>query len=150
MKICVVASAGGHLQQCLKLKPILEKYEFFIITLTASHLKSSLKDYRTYFVENPKRNPLRYLTTFPTFLNIIRKERPDVVITTGAGVAVPACLIAKYLFGAKIIFIESFSRIFEPSQTGQLLYRFADLFIVQWDTVLGKYGKKAVYGGTLL
>jgi UDP-N-acetylglucosamine:LPS N-acetylglucosamine transferase len=101
-------------------------------------------------VENPKRNPLRYALTFPTFLNILRKERPNVVITTGAGVAVPVCLIAKYLFGAKIIFIESFSRIFEPSQTGRLLYNFADLFIVQWDSLMEKYGPKAVYGGTIL
>lgn len=149
MKICIVSSAGGHLIQCLKLLPVLKKHNVFVITFTAGHLKKSLKGLKTYLIENPKRNPVRYMQTAPKFYEILKKEKPDVIITTGAGVAVPVCLMAKYFFGSKIIFIESFSRITEPSQTGRILYNFADLFIVQWKSLLKHYGDKAVYGGTI-
>ena len=149
MKICIVSSAGGHLIQCLKLLQALKGYNVFIITFTAGHLKKSLSGIKTYLVQNPKRNPWLYVKTLPKFYNILKKEKPDVIISTGAGVAVPVSLLAKYFFGSKIIFIESFSRIYEPSQTGQILYNFADLFIVQWRALLKKYGDKAVYGGTI-
>jgi len=71
-----------------------------------------------------------------------------VVITTGAGVAVPICLFAKIFFNSKIIFIESFSRIYEPSSTGKILYNFADLFFVQWPTLKKRF-KRAIYAGRL-
>lgn len=150
MKICIVSSAGGHLVQCLRLLPILKKYKVFVVTFEKTPLKGLLKGLKTYLIENPQRNPFRYIMSTPKFLTILIKEKPDVVITTGAGIAVPICLFAKYFFGSKIIFIESFSRIYEPSSTGKLLYKHADLFIVQWPKALKKYGKKAIYGGPLL
>lgn len=77
-------------------------------------------------------------------------ENPEVVITTGAGFALPLCFLAKFVLNSKIIFIESFSRVFSPSLTGKLLYPISNLFIVQWKPLLKKYGKNVLYGGTLL
>jgi len=150
MKICIVSSAGGHLVQCLKLLPILKDHEVFVITFEKTPLKTLLKRLKTYLIENPKRDPIKYIIFTPKFLNILKKENPDIVITTGAGVAVPVCLFAKFFFNSKIIFIESFSRIYKPSSTGKMLYNFADLFLVQWPKLRKRYGKKAIYAGSLL
>ena len=74
------------------------------------------------------------------------KEKPDVVITTGALVAFPICLIAK-IFGKHIIYIESFARVNSRSLTGRLLYPISDLFLVQWEEMLKFYPKAKYVGG---
>ncbi len=150
MRICIVSSAGGHLVQCLKLLPIFKKHEVSVITFEKTPLKTLLKGLKAYLIENPKRNPIKYIIFTPKFLNILIKEKPNVVITTGAGVAVPICIFAKLFFNSKIIFIESFSRIYKPSSTGKILYNFADLFFIQWPKLRTKYGEKAIYAGSLL
>lgn len=150
MKICIVSSAGGHLIQCLKLLPIMKRHEIFIITFTASHLKKSLKGLKVYQIENPRRNIKKYIKYLSLFFEILKNETPRVLITTGAGVAVPVCFLGKFIFRSKLIFIESFSRIKRPSLTGRILYPIADLFFVQWKYLLKKYGDKAIYRGSLL
>ena len=85
------------------------------------------------------------MITFVQQLFIFLKERPDVVITTGAGLAIPTCIYAK-LFKKKVVYIESFARINSVNKTGKLIYKYADLFIVQWETLLEFY-PNATYGG---
>jgi len=81
---------------------------------------------------------------------ILIKEKPDVIISTGGGeIAVPFCYVGKVL-GAKVIFIETLSRITTPSRGGQLVYPIADLFLVQWESLLKKYGAKAKYWGKVI
>ena len=74
----------------------------------------------------------KFIVLFFQTLVILLKEKPDVVISTGALATVPVCLLAK-LFKKKLIFIESFSKITSPTITGKLMYRYADLFLVQWE-----------------
>lgn len=62
------------------------------------------------------------------------REKPDVILTTGAAVAIPMCVIGK-LFRKKVIYIESFARMTTPNKTGLLIYKFADLFIIQWEAL---------------
>jgi len=150
MKICIVSSAGGHLIQCLKLLPILKKYNIFIITFKTKHLKKSLKSLKLYRINDPRRDPKKHIKNLPKIFIILRKERPNIVVTTGAGIAIPVCLLAKFIFKSKLIFIESFSRIYEPSLTGRILYFFSDIFLVQWKPLLKRYGSKTIYGGSLL
>ena len=78
-------------------------------------------------------------------LKIFLREKPDVVISTGALVTIPICIIAK-IFRKKLIFIESFAKINSPTLTGKLLYKFADQFYVQWKDMLKIY-PKAIYKG---
>jgi UDP-N-acetylglucosamine:LPS N-acetylglucosamine transferase len=78
-------------------------------------------------------------------LRIMLKERPDVVITTGVLAMIPISLQAK-LFGKKLIYIESFAKVTTPNQSGKLLYRFADQFYVQWESMLDVY-PDAIYKG---
>ena len=87
-------------------------------------------------------------TIFSAFIILLR-ERPDVIISLGGGeIAVPFCYVGK-LLGAKIILIESLSRITTASAAGRLIYPIANLFLVQWEPLLKKYGKKAQYWGNL-
>ena len=81
-----------------------------------------------------------------TALKIINKERPNVVITTGALIAFPFCVFVK-LRGGKVIYIESFARVYNSSLTGKIIYKFADLFLVQWESMLEVYPKAKYVGG---
>ena len=78
-------------------------------------------------------------------LMIFIKERPNLVITTGVLAMIPMCLIVK-LFGGKLIYIESFAKISSPTLTGKFLYKYADQFYVQWESMLEIY-PDAIYKG---
>ncbi len=146
LKICMASSAGGHLTELLQVKEVVEGYDSFFVAFKREDTEGF--DEKLYFIEDPKRNPFKLFKNFFQSLKIIYQERPGVIITTGAGVVVPLCYIGK-IFGAKIIFIESFARITSRSLSGVFVYPIADLFFVQWESVLTKYGKKAVYGGSV-
>ena len=71
---------------------------------------------------------------------VLRKEKPDLIISSGAAVAVPFFYLWK-LFGIKLIYIEVFDRIDKPTITGKLVYPITDKFIVQWDEQKKVYPK---------
>ncbi len=77
---------------------------------------------------------------------ILKKEQPDVVITTGALLSFPFCVLAK-LKKKKVVYVESFARVHCRSLTGKLVAPFADLFLVQWETMLQCYPKAKYVGG---
>ena len=147
MKICIAGSTGGHLLQLLQLSQIYSKHNHFFLTFKRPMSESLAKKEKVFFIKDPGKNPLNLLINIFQTLSIFIKQQPDVVISTGAGVAVPICYIAK-IFGKKVIFIESFSRVHEPSLSGIFVHPIADLFIVQWKPLL-KFYKKAVYGGSI-
>ena len=76
------------------------------------------------------------------------KYRPRYIVSTGAHTAGPMCCIGK-IFRSKIIFIETMANITTPTTTGKIIYRFADLFIVQWEEMLKVY-PKATFGGWII
>ncbi|OAS88182.1 MULTISPECIES: PssD/Cps14F family polysaccharide biosynthesis glycosyltransferase [Metabacillus] len=148
MKICYAASSGGHLEQIMMLYPMMEKYNSFILTEKTLYEFNS-KGKKLYNVSQVNRRELLFV--FKIFLVLIQtlyiffKEKPDVVISTGALATVPICLLAK-LFRKKLIFIESFSKITSPTITGKLMYKIADIFIIQWEE-LKKFYPNGIYGG---
>ena len=79
-------------------------------------------------------------------MRIVRKEKPNVVICTGVLAMIPMCLLCK-LRGGKVIYIESYAKVNSPTETGKLLYRFADQFYVQWETMHKFYPKAKCIGG---
>ena len=150
MKICLACSPGGHLTQMQRLMPAFEGKEYFFVTYKSEysqHLE------RAYFIEYKLgyiRERITWLKTIFIALHILLKERPDVVISTGGGeIAIPFCYVGKFL-GAKVVFIETFARITTRSAAGKLIYPLADLFLVQWETLLKKYGKKAQCWGSVI
>jgi UDP-N-acetylglucosamine:LPS N-acetylglucosamine transferase len=125
---------------------VLEDYEIFFITYD-SYRTRELKN--AYLFDNIGSNFIKMLLNIPNFLSILFKEKPDIFISTGAEIAVPFFYLAK-LFNIYTIYIESYSRVLEPSMTGMLVYPVSDIFLVQWEYLLKKYGNKARYEGSVL
>lgn len=150
-KLCLACSLGGHLTQMLQLEPLYARYDHFFITEDAPLSRSLSNGERAYFVRLVNRRmplfPFLLLGNAARVFGILRRERPDVVISTGALNAVPVCYLAK-LLGSRVVFIESFAKVTTPTLSGRLVHPVADLFIVQWESLLPFY-PKAVYGGSL-
>ncbi|MBU4246304.1 MAG: PssD/Cps14F family polysaccharide biosynthesis glycosyltransferase [Nanoarchaeota archaeon] len=145
MKICLACSAGGHLTEIQQIMAAFKTHKTFFITFLREDSKN-LEN--AYFVEDPRRNPLLFIKTIFQSYSILKKENPAMIVTTGAGVAIPACYFAK-LMGKRVVFVESFCRVNKPSLSGKLIYPIADLFLVQWEEMLSHYGKKAKYWGAV-
>ena len=79
---------------------------------------------------------------------ILKEERPRVLISTGAGVAVPFIIVAK-IKKIKTVYIESLGRINELSLSGRLVYKLVDKIFVQWPGLAEKYKKCEYYGQVL-
>src|SRR5438445_7861244 len=132
MRICLVASPGGHLTQLLYLEQgLLDHYRFYITYLDARALTLA----RTHFLENPWKKPYTILLMLPRILLILLREKPDLIISTGAEIAIPVFVLARIL-RIRTIFIESLARIETRSTTGIILYPLASLFLVQWPSLL--------------
>lgn len=150
IKLCLLCSAGGHLTEMLHLKGCYSKFPHFFITFKRVDTSELSKKKKVYFVTDPGRNPINFLKNIFESFRVLLKEKPDVIISTGAGIAVPSCYLAKFFFGSKIVFVESFCRIEKPSLSGKFMYPISDLFLVQWPEMLDKYGDKAIYRGAIV
>lgn len=141
IKICFAASSGGHFEQLMMLKPLMDKYDSFIITEQTNY-NVDTKDIPTYFLKQTNRREWKFV--FNIIINsfksiyIYMKERPDVVICTGVLSMIPICLLSK-IFHKKLIYIESFAKTNTPTLSGKFLYKYADYFYVQWKTMLDVY-----------
>lgn len=151
-KVLFISSTGGHLKELLQLKSLFSKYDSYIITeKTAStiKMKDEYKDKIGYMIFGTKDFPLTYpfklLANCFISLYYFIKFRPQYIVTTGTHTAGPICCIAK-IFRKKIIYIETMANCNTKTITGKLLYNIADLFIVQWESMLELY-PNAVYGG---
>ena len=133
MKIALVGSSGGHLTHLYLLKKFWENEDRFWVTFDKTDAKSILKEERFYPCYYPtNRNVKNTIKNTILAFKILRKEKPDLIISSGAAVAVPFFWLGK-LFGAKTVYIEIFDRIDKPTLTGKLVYPVTDKFIVQWE-----------------
>ncbi|MFC1969675.1 PssD/Cps14F family polysaccharide biosynthesis glycosyltransferase [Chloroflexota bacterium] len=150
MKICLACSHGGHLTEMQRLMPAFDGKEYFFVTHKSEYSRHLERAYFIEYKEGYVRERVTWLKTIFIALRIMLKERPDVVISTGGGeIAVPFCYVGK-LLGAKVILIETLTRITTKSAAGRLIYPIADLFLVQWESLLKRYGKKAHYWGNVI
>lgn len=141
MKIGLVGSSGGHLTHLYMLKEFWNTKDRFWVTFDKEDANSLLKDEKMYKCFFPTNRNIKNLikNTFLAF-KVLRKEKPDIIISTGAAVAVPFFYLGK-LFGAKLIYIEVFDRIDKPTMTGKMVYPIVDKFIVQWEEQKKVYPK---------
>lgn len=147
MKICIVSSCGGHLTEVRCLRPAYEAYEHFYVLNDKAILPAEMKG-KTYFIGHSERDLLFFLNLWEAF-QILRKEKPDIVLSTGAGPAVPFAIVGRYIFRKRIIFIETITRIKKPSLSGKLMYKLAHDFFYQWES-LRPFFPKAKYCGPLV
>ena len=147
MKICFITSSGGHLTHLMQLEKWWEDKERFWVTFDKADSRSILKNEKKYWCYFPTNRNIKNLVK-NTFLSIkiLFKERPDLIISTGAAPAIPFFYIGK-LFGAKVIYIEVYDRIDKPTLTGKIVYPISDLFVLQWEEQKKFYPKGEVLGG---
>ena len=131
----------------LQLKEFYDKYEHYFVTFKRADSESLAKREKVHFVQRPGRNPVMALINFIQSLQLTLKEKPDLIIATGADASVASCLWGK-LFRKKVIYVESFCRPSKPSISGRIVYKIADEFIVQWKEVW-KYYPNAKFGGSI-
>lgn len=146
MKVCLVGSSGGHLTHLYMLKPFWQEQERFWVTFDKQDARSLLEGETFYPCYYPTNRNLKNLikNTFLA-LKILRREKPDLIVSSGAAVAVPFFYLGK-LFGAKTVYIEVFDRIDKSTLTGKLVYPVTDKFIVQWEEMQQVYPKAVNLG----
>lgn len=152
-KVIFVSSSGGHFSEILRLEKLFNEYDYILVTEKTDITYDYKDKYNMQFLKyGPNKNKLKYIWTiiYNVFkcISIIVSYKPETIITTGAQVGGIMCFIGK-LFGKKIIYIESLAKIDSLSVTGRNVYKFADKFYVQWETLANKY-EKAEYIGRLM
>lgn len=146
MKVCLVGSSGGHLTHLYMLRPFWENNARFWVTFDKEDARSLLENEKMYPCHYPTNRNLKNLIKNTLLAwKVLRKEKPELIISSGAAVAVPFFYLGK-LFGAKTIYIEVFDRIDKPTLTGKLVYPITDCFIVQWEEMKKVYPKAVNLG----
>lgn len=104
---------------------------------------------RAYNAYHPtNRNIVNLARNFFLAYRILKKEKPDVILSSGAGVGVPFIYLGR-LMGMKTIYIELGTRVHDISLTAKLVYPVVEHLLVQWPELAGKY-KKAEYQGHIV
>ncbi len=145
----LVCSAGGHLLQMLALEASWSDLSTTWVTLPGSDVEHLLEGRDVILGHGPtNRSVGKLLRNIAMAWRVIRHRRPDVILSTGAGLALPYFLIGR-LHGCRLVYVESLTRTRGLSLTGQLVYPLADAFFVQWPQTAPRR-KRAVYAGSLL
>jgi UDP-N-acetylglucosamine:LPS N-acetylglucosamine transferase len=145
-KICLVSSCGGHLAELRALRGAYEEFQYFYVLNDRIELSGDMPG-RTYFIVHSERD-VKTLWNLVEAFRILRRERPDLILSTGAGPAVPFALAGK-LLGIPNVFVEISAQVERPSLTGRIMYRLADRFYYQWPQ-LERFFPRATCGGLLL
>lgn len=146
MRTLLVGSSGGHLAQLQQLRPWWERHERMWVTFLTPDAVSILAGERIEWAYQPTtRNIPNMFRNLKLSWKVLRRFRPDVVVSTGAGVAFPFFLMAK-LLRMKTVYLEVYDRIDSRTVTGRLCYPLSDLFLLQWDEQRTLYPKGQVIG----
>lgn len=130
------------------LEPIWSKAaDRFWVTFDKEDANTALEGERVYHCYFPtNRNIPNLFRNTILAIKILRNERPDLIVSSGAAVAVPFFLVGK-LLGAKLVYVEVFDRVDRPTLTGRMLNGISDLFIVQWPEMKSVYKHAVDLGG---
>lgn len=149
MKLCLVASSGGHLLQLFRLRDAWISYDHFWVTFPNVDAQTLLKGERVFWAYQPTNRNLKNLArNLWLAWQILHKEKPHVIISTGAAVAVPFIWMGRFL-GARTVFVESITAIKKFSLSGRLVHPFVHRFYVQWPDLAARQ-PRTVYGGQVL
>lgn len=149
MRVLLVCSPGGHLQQMLALEPAWRDYERAWVTLPGADVSSLLADEQVTIAHSPTNRSIKNMirNTFVAW-RLLRRRRPDVILSTGAGLAVPFFTIGK-LLGIRLVYVESVTRTESLSLSGRMVYPLANRVFVQWPAVAERYRRAEYAGGVL-
>jgi UDP-N-acetylglucosamine:LPS N-acetylglucosamine transferase len=146
-KILAVSSGGGHWVELIRLAPAFEGHDVAYATVDEAY-RSEAGQARFYTVLDVTRwNKLRWVQTLVKLAWIFLRERPDVVISTGALPGYFSVRLAKW-FGARTVWVDSIANAEELSMAGQMIGKHADLWLTQWPHLARPEGP--FYRGTVL
>lgn len=146
MKAMLVCSSGGHLAQLHRLEPWWSLHERTWVTFAGAQADSLLAGEMVIPAFSPTtRNVPNAIRNLGLAIRLLRRERPDVVVSDGAGVAFPFFVMARVL-GIPTVYLEVYDRISRPTVTGRLCHPLADLFLLQWPEQLAIYPGGEVIG----
>jgi UDP-N-acetylglucosamine:LPS N-acetylglucosamine transferase len=149
MRVLLVGSSGGHLAQLKALDAWGAQHERRWVTFDTIDAQSLLRDEVVDWAHHPTtRNIPNLLRNVALAWRLLRGWRPDVVVSTGAGVAVAFFGVAR-LLGVRTVFVEVYDRIDLSTMTGRLCYPMSDLFLLQWEEQRRLYPKGVVVGPLL-
>jgi len=149
LRICLAASAGGHISQLLKISDNWNEHDTFCVT-TTDVIRDMLREHGKVYVvgECNRQHPIRVLKVLVQCIKVVLREKPDVVISTGAAAGCMVCFISK-LLGAKVIWIDSITNVERISLSGRMVRYISDLFLVQWPKLTKQY-RNVEYVGTVI
>ena len=149
IKICLAASSGGHLSQLLKLSESWKSHETFCVTTTDIVGRKIHEFGKVYVVgECNRENLIPVFRVFARCIRVMLREKPDVVISTGAAAGCIVCFLGK-LLGARVIWIDSITNVERLSLSGRMVRYISDLLLVQWPELAEKY-KNVEYVGAVI
>jgi beta-1,4-N-acetylglucosaminyltransferase len=156
LKVAIICSTGGHFEQAFRVLEAFNDCQNILITYNSP----TLKDFQhpdlekiyllRYFGDSVMRVFVTLLFSCFTYIRIFLKERPQIIFSTGSEIAIPAFYIGKFLFRIKLIYLETILRIRYPTVTAKVVYWISDLLLVQWESLLPKFGGRAKYVGNIL
>jgi beta-1,4-N-acetylglucosaminyltransferase len=147
MKLLVACNPGGHFTEMMFLKESFEGHD--IVFLTYENPTTTEFPFKFHTIKRIDTNFWAMLNSFLRIFIIIKKEKPKMIISTGAEIAIPVFIIGK-LMRIKMVYIESWCRVKTKSGAGRIAYYLADVFLVQWPDLVKVYGKKAKYKGAVI
>lgn len=149
-RVCIVCSSGGHLAQLHVLDAWWSKHERFWVTFDKPDAVSMLQGERVYWGHHPtNRNAKNALKNALLAVKVLAKERPELIVSNGAGIAVPFFWVGKLLFGAKTVYVEVYDRIDSPTLTARLVRPVLDQMVIQWEDQRAFYPDAVNLGAVL-
>jgi beta-1,4-N-acetylglucosaminyltransferase len=146
LSICIVSSCGGHLTEVRALKDAYQKYDHFYVVNDRVALPEDMVG-RTYFIHHAERGLAVALNVVEAW-RILRRERPRLILSTGAGPLIPFALIARSM-KIPVLFVETLTRVRAPSLTGVIARRLGIHVFYQWPALARAY-PRGTYGGPLI
>ena len=133
-KVLAVASGGGHWIQLMRLTPAFIDCDVVFVGVSNSY-RSHVANHKFYLVSDATRwNKIGLVRMAVRLAWINWKERPDVVISTGAAPGYFAIFLGK-LFGARTLWVDSIANVERLSMSGAMAGRHADLWLTQWPSL---------------
>ena len=133
MKVMIATSDGGHWVQMRRILPAFAGFELVFVG-TEPELDADLGGARYHRVENVSRaNAHRLPRLLWQLARAVRQERPDAIVTTGAGPGLVALVLGRLLVGSRTIWIDSVANTERMSLSGRLAGHVADAWLVQWE-----------------
>jgi beta-1,4-N-acetylglucosaminyltransferase len=149
VKVLLVCSQGGHLTEMMELLSAFEGHKMAFATYSGSRLPELQAIAPTYHRSFRGVDPVSAFLYFVFAFKVLMKEKPDVIVSNGAEIAIPFFYLGK-LYGARLVYIEGLFSVEQLTKTGRIVYPICDRFLVQWPELAARAGKKARYEGALL